>query len=103
MNELTKNLVCVCLRNGAEIWVEMEKAEALEKLLTETTGKPFVKFGDEVFNTADVVGILSAKTMEATTRRKNGEWQCKYGKWHGKRDKCECVHGDDLARISRGF
>jgi hypothetical protein len=29
--------------------------------------------------------------MDALTRRKNGEWQCKFGDWHTRKQDCQCA------------
>lgn len=91
MNELTKKLMCVQMRSGVEIWVEDGKAQRLQDALGMITQSKFIRFEDQTFNTADIVGVFEAKTMSDLTRRKNGEWQCQRGQWHGKGEKCECV------------
>lgn len=107
MKELTKNLVCVCIRNGAQIWVESERADNLKKTLNNSEKHRFIEFENEFINSADIIGVFSPEVMEEITRRKNGQWKCKYDKWHDKFKKCECaiekMSGEDLARNSRGF
>lgn len=90
-NELSKLLFCVCMRNGVEIWMEQERVEKLQKLIENLTGTKFVNFDNETINTADIVGIFSAETMNENTRRKNGQWKCKYDFWHERGTKCECI------------
>ena len=87
--ELSKKLVAIVMRNGAEIWIENEKANQLKHLLG-TTKTKFVEIEDEIINSADLVGIFKAETMEDITRRKNGQWKCEYGAWHDKFEKCGC-------------
>lgn len=91
MNELSKNLVCIVIRGGIEIWVERDRSEAMVSLLTSQNPPQFVKYEQRLINRADVVGIFTAGDMENTTRRKNGGWQCKESHWHEKGEKCECV------------
>lgn len=88
MKALSKKLKCVCLRNGAEIWVEEEKIRSLFENLQLLNKHRFIKIGDEIVNTADIIGILSAETMEEIERRKMGQWKCKYGFWHQKGEEC---------------
>ena len=83
-NELSKSLKCICLRNGVELWIE---SEMLEKINFESVGR-FLKIDDEIINTADIVGIFTAQTMEEKIRRKNGEWQCQFGEWHTRNQEC---------------
>lgn len=107
MNELSKNLMAVCIRNGAEIWVEKDKCEKLKYILLQSRENKFIEFENQIINTADIVGIFSPQTMEEIIRRKNGQWKCEYGRWHDKRQKCGCemgnLNGEDLAKFSRGF
>ena len=87
--EITKNLMCILMRDGVEIWIEEEKLETLKEMI-ET--RKFVSIGKEMINTVDISGIYEAKTMEEKTRRKNGQWKCKFGYWHQNKNE-ECAHG----------
>lgn len=89
--ELTKNLKCVILRNGIEIWLEAERLNNLKTSL-KTNPKGFIEIDEEMINSADITGIFTALTMEEFSRRKNGEFKCKFGNWHTKKDNCECVN-----------
>ena len=92
MNELTKNLMCVQMRSGVEIWLEQEKAKNLQKKLQGIIQSKFIyhEESNQTINTADVVGVFSANTMSEHTRRKNGAWKCLYGEWHDRNQKCGC-------------
>jgi hypothetical protein len=100
--EITKNLMCVLMREGVEIWIEEEKLEPLMGML-ET--KRFIKIDGRVINVADISGIYPAVDMEDRTRRMNGqwkdengiwrnrgEWKCDYNNWHTKGDYCKCTN-----------
>ena len=88
--ELTKELMCIKMRSGVEIWVEKEKAQKLIDLLG-TTETKFVEIEDELINSGSVEGVFSSKTMDELTRRKNGQWQSKDGKWHDRGTRiCKC-------------
>lgn len=89
MNALSKNLVCILIRGGIEIWVEQDRSENMVTLLTSSNPPQFVKYDNRLINRADVVGIFTAADMEEHTRRKNGEWKCAET-WHQKGQKCEC-------------
>ena len=90
-NEITKNLMCIQMRSGVEIWMEQERAEKLQVVLQEITGSKFIRFDDQTINTADVVGVFSAANMADHTRRKNGEWKCQSNIWHQRGEKCNCL------------
>lgn len=96
--EVSKNLMCICIRGGIEIWVEKEKIDQIIKLWEER--KIFTIEGN-VINPADISGIFDPLVMEERTRRKNGQWkgedgdwhnrgdwECKYGAWHEQYQKC---------------
>lgn len=88
--ELTKKLMCISMRNGIDKWIEEERVINLKAFL-KNNGKGFVEIGNEMINTADVVGIFEAKTLEDLTRKKNGEWKCQHGAWHTRGQECECT------------
>jgi len=90
-NELSVNLACVSMRNGVEVWVERERANALVGLLTGKEPPQFISFDGRLMNRADIVGVFTAQDMEDMKRRKNGQWSCRGGKWHDRNDKCACV------------
>ena len=74
-NELSKSLKCICLRNGVELWIESER---LEKINFESVGR-FLKIDDEIINTADIVGIFTAQTMER--KNKAEKWRMAMSIW----------------------
>jgi hypothetical protein len=87
MNELSKDLKCVLMRSGIEIWLENEKAKDLQIILN-SPKSVFVEIDGETINSADVSGIFTAERMEDLTRRKNGQWRCSFGFWHERFDQC---------------
>lgn len=89
-NEITKQLMAVCMRNGVVVWVEKERITSFMDSLSGDKHK-FVEIDGQYVNTADVVGVFEANTMEELTRRKNGEWNCKGGEWHARNERCECI------------
>lgn len=94
MNNLSKELMCIQIRSGVEIWLERERAENFIKALSMPNAPQFVEVDGNMINRADVVGIFGAANMEDSTRRKNRQWQCKIGTWHEKNQECSC----DLTR-----
>lgn len=89
-NELAMDLMCIAMRNGVELWMESDKANKLQEALQGITQSKFVRYEGQTINTADIVGVFNAKTMEEYKRRKNGEWQCRYGNWHDRQQECSC-------------
>jgi hypothetical protein len=79
------------MRKGAQLWVERERAATLQAILEKSAGHVFVGFEDQTINTADVIGVSTAKTMGDLTSRKNGKWQCGFSEWHKRGDECNCA------------
>jgi len=95
--KLSKNLQCVCVRNGIQIWLEQDRVENLKANLKKLEKSTFIELpGGQVVNSADLTGIFSAKDIEELTHRKNGEWKCRYGNFHQKYEKCECAEIERL-------
>lgn len=91
-NELSKKLMAIVLRRDIEVWIESERAERLKIILISMTNQnKFIEIDNEVINTADIVGIFDANTMENAIRRRNGMWQDKKGGWHDRGVRiCRC-------------
>ena len=87
---ITKNLRCVLLRNGVEIWAEEERMAGLIQTIQNIKESKFVSYDGEIFNTADITGIFTPATMDDYTRIKNKQWKCKRGTWHNYREPCDC-------------
>ena len=81
------------MRNGIQIWFEKQTAENLIKTLSGIKESKFIKFKNQIFNTADITGIFTANTIEEYNRLRRGQWQDKFGGWH---DKFEKVDLDEL-------
>ena len=101
MTELTKNLFCILIRGGVEIWREHSEIKKLQELLSAINKSTFVHFGDMTINTADIVGVFDAKTIALHTERKNGRWQCESNFWHERFEKCE--HDHDIIKLKRKY
>ena len=89
-NEITKIQKCILMRSGIQIWLNEERIKNLITLINSDKSK-LVEIDGDYINTADISGIFSAEEIEDLTRRKNGQWKCKWGNWHDKFKKCDCV------------
>lgn len=91
---LSKPLHCICMSNGVEIWLEEDRIKKILMMLhpeDDVPPPPFLNVTGSLneIRTAHIVGIFDAATMEASTRRKNGEWRCKAAEWHQRGERCE--------------
>jgi hypothetical protein len=84
MNALTKELMCITMRNSVNIWLEKERKEALYQVLERSRQSRFITFDGTVINAADIVGIFTPQQMDEMEKCKRGLWACKYGEWHGR-------------------
>ena len=89
MNEITKNLMCVVVRGDIEVWIDEEKVDSLMALIEKST---IVKIGNNILNTKDIVGIFEPQVIEDRNHKKNRDYTCKYGVWHGRNDVCGHVN-----------
>jgi hypothetical protein len=87
MSELLKPQKIIVMRNGIEIWIDEEKFNQKEEALKT---ERFIKIGENIINTADIMAVVSPNVLEETTRRKNGQWKCKHGTWHERGEQCAC-------------
>jgi hypothetical protein len=99
MNEISKNLRCVLLRSGIKIWIEQEKEATLKKMIEQ--GVKFIEYEGQYINTADITGIFTPDKMADLTREKNGEWHCRFRRWHSRGAKCECAQDAEFDRKAK--
>ncbi len=78
------------MRDGIEIWIEDDKIQNLKKVLMITEKSKFIELDNEVINSADILGVFNANTMENKSRRRDGQWKCKWNYWHNRGEKCAC-------------
>lgn len=89
MNELSKNLRCVLVRSGIEIWIEESQLNPVMNAVENQKAR-FIEIKGELVNISDIVGVFTPNSMEDRTRRKNGQWRCKKNQWHEKGKQCDC-------------
>lgn len=92
MNELANKQKCLIQRNGVQIWLDDEKAEKLQSILSAITEHKFIQFDGRTINTADCTGIYLPVDMNDMVRRKNGQYKCNIGNgiWHERGAVCDC-------------
>jgi hypothetical protein len=95
-SELTNQQKCLCVRNGVEIWLDADKAEKINKAIAGSQGRSMIDIEGRTINLADLVGMFLPEDMEGMTRRKNGQWKCRVGKWHDRGEKCFCLTEQEI-------
>lgn len=98
---IAKQEMCIYMRNGIEIWLDIDKASAFGKDLTNGM-KAMVQIEGRFLNTVDIVGIFNPSDLEDLKMRKQGMWKCKKNNWHAK-DEVGCTCTREKEWDERGF
>lgn len=86
--KISKNLRVIVLRGGIELSLEKERADKIIALMEQ---RKFIEVDGRIINVVDIIGIFSPEDLEASIRRRNGQWQDKRGDWHDRGDRvCKC-------------
>lgn len=84
---LQKAQHCVLLKNGIELWIDNEKLTALDEAL-QNSDTQFISINGQRINRYQIDGVFDPLHIEELIRRKNGEYRCVAGHWHGKGKEC---------------
>jgi len=88
--EITNKTKCLLTREGIEIWVDDNQAEKISQLILTAKENKLIEVEGETISVNSISGIYSAQKIEELRRKKQGQWQCKYGNWHNRYDICSC-------------
>lgn len=106
--ELAREERIIYMKSGLPHFVETERVAPLEKLLESGSGHRFVKLPNgQVINTAEIEGIYTIERYAELQKIKEGYRCCEYGKWHARKEECQCrrerweKHQEELKRIAR--
>jgi len=82
----------VLLKNSVQLWIpENDALRFITDWQTFQSPKVLV-INDEAFSSTEVAGVFTPEKMDEYTRRKNQQWKCRrFGNWHDRGEKCECV------------
>ena len=89
MTYISRNLMCIKLRNGIDLWIENDRADKLKDMLMNGDNK-FIEMDGDIFNRADIMGIFSSKSLEDYNRKTAGQWKCAQSVWHNRGERCAC-------------
>jgi hypothetical protein len=92
MKEIQEIKLPIVMKNGLVHWVTEMTHEKIQMALQIQSSHSFMKITElEItINTAEISGIYTIKQYEEITNIKQGKWQCELGKWHEKKEICEC-------------
>jgi len=92
--EITDKTKCLLTREGIEIWINDNQAEAISQLILIAKDNKLIDVEGETISVNSISGIYSAQKIEELRRRKQGQWQCEYCKrWHNRNEECGCQGG----------
>jgi hypothetical protein len=77
MKKKSKNLKCILLSNGMEIWEDADKLRGLIHILVNRTGDGFLNIDDgwednNIVNSAQIVGIFTEDTIKNKIKNQKG-------------------------------
>jgi len=91
-SEIDVPRMVVVMKSGMTFWVTKETGERAQRHLETQSAHSFMRITElgETINTAEIAGVHSPSAYDELQRYKAGEFKCQWGKWHGKRQTCEC-------------
>jgi hypothetical protein len=88
---LTKNLKCLLIRGGIEIWLEADELAQITLVLEKLAGKQtFLALKGRIINTFEIQGIFTPEDMANKERIRKGLHRCEHGKWWKRGEDCDC-------------
>lgn len=90
-NELTDKKWCLRTISGIEIWLnDKDKDNCLQML---SGGKEILLIENRYITKNSIDGIYNAEDIADLRHTKKGDWLCKYGTWHSRKEadyECTC-------------
>lgn len=83
----------IVMKTGLVFWVRGETGKKAQMHLESQTAHSFIRITElgETINTAEIAGIHNPETYDELNRYKAGDYKCQWGKWHEKRQRCDCA------------
>lgn len=87
--EITNPQMCLLMRSGIQLWIDLEKAEKIKPLI----GKGIqIDIDGEVINGSDISGLYNPQTIYELNKSKSGQWKCEHLNWIPRGKKCQCLN-----------
>lgn len=95
---IRKDQLPVVMKSGIVYWISNATHERLQNQLANQQAHTFVRIAELsiTINTAETEGAYGLDQYEALEKTKQGMWQCRYRKWHERKNLCACAR--DIAR-----
>lgn len=85
--ELAKPQIFIVLQNDMKIAIDSDHIAEITKVVEGE--QRFIRLPNgEIINKNSVLGVFHAGTLSDWTRHRNGDWVCKAGEWHAKKEVC---------------
>lgn len=91
-SELSTQQKVVITRNGATFYIDLDRADRLQKMLLDPNKPDYIELDDTLIAIREITMVAPAIKVEEMNRRKKGEWQCAKGHWHS-REESVCKQG----------
>lgn len=85
-SELSTQQKVVITRNGATFYIDLDRADRLQKMLLDPNKPDYIELDDTLIAIREITMVAPAIKVEEMNRRKKGEWQCAKGHWHSREE-----------------
>lgn len=82
----------IVMKSSLVHWVSEETAKKFEDHISRQDAHGFIRIVELgiTINTSEIDGVYTVDQYKDLGRIKQGEWQCAWKRWHGKKEVCEC-------------
>ena len=95
MNELSKPIKILQLKNTLEFYLDEEESGHVAQLLESVDVPQFIKYKGRFIRTSEIVGLFDPVDLESQQRRRSGQWKDKQGRWHDRGERV-CPNCDNV-------
>lgn len=86
MNEITDKTQVVTTRSTGNYYVTVEQAEKVIAAMSDKSA--VIRLDGNAIATNDITGVVSGERIRELDRKKQGDFECSYGHWHQRGEKC---------------
>jgi hypothetical protein len=92
MREITDKVWCLRTISGIEVWLNESEKENCLKMFD--SNKETLLIDGRYIKISSIDGIYTAEDIDTLRHTKKGDWLCKYGQWHSRKEaEWDCMCG----------
>jgi len=88
MNEITDKTWVILTYGDMRLYVNEEMATKVKGVMMITNPPKCFQVEGNIIALASISGVFKASDIESNDKIKRGDWICKYGEWHTKKEEC---------------